>query len=305
MNTAILLDRYIKAYEKACDTIAKIDKDIEELKNQMIDTDDIKEVVTPLIDDSLTILPIERLADFGGSAERNSSGVIDLKVNASMQNPTNYLFKTVVDSEYKGLKLSFVNSDGTKRLLVMNSSGYNSLLYNITNDTKKKCIIIYEHNFGKSYEIFYDSDGNFLSKETTTNVTDHNILTELNSKAASGSYSPTAATDVATKEYVDSNRGSSVHYVDVTMTVLDPDIIVESDTDFEQIEALINAGESVVCRLIMPKQFIGVEIIMYSSSYSVAPKQSVDFTVVVPISGAPTFMRVTFSPDGISCKELS
>lgn len=32
VNTAILLDRYIKAYEKACDNIAEIRKEIEEIK---------------------------------------------------------------------------------------------------------------------------------------------------------------------------------------------------------------------------------------------------------------------------------
>lgn len=153
--------------------------------------------------DDITILPIERLSDFGGSAERGSSGTIDLKVNASMQNPTNYLFKTVIDNGSKGLKLSFVNSDGTKRLLMMGLNGYNSLLYNITNDTKKKCIIIYEHYFGNSYEIFYDDSGNFVSNITTSNVTSYNVLSSLNFKTKSDAYTPSAATDVATKEYVD------------------------------------------------------------------------------------------------------
>lgn len=154
--------------------------------------------------DNLTILPIERLADFGGSAEVDSSGCIDLCVRASMQNPTNYLFKTEINNSPKSLMFRFINSDGTKQLLNIFTKTYSSLLYHITNDTNNKCIIIYDIYFCKSYELFYDDDGNFVSRVSTSNVTSHNVLDELNSKMRSDSYSPTADTDVATKKYVDS-----------------------------------------------------------------------------------------------------
>lgn len=153
--------------------------------------------------DDLTILPIERLADFGGSAEIDSWDFVNLCISASMQNPTNYLFKIEINDAPKGLKIRFVNSDGTKHLLNVILKTSSSLLYHITNDTKNKCVTIYELYYSEVYEFFYDGDGNFVSRVMTSNTTSYKVLDQLNSKTKSDSYSPTADTDVATKKYVD------------------------------------------------------------------------------------------------------
>lgn len=153
--------------------------------------------------EDITILPIERLSDFGGNAECNSSGVIDLQVSASMQNPTNYLFKTAIDGNVKSLKLSFINSDNTKQLLSIKLFSGSNTLYHITNDVKDKCVIIYELYFGNTTEIYYDDSGNFSKRVSFSYVTTYDVLDKVNYQIKQGSYTPSNATDIVTKEYVD------------------------------------------------------------------------------------------------------
>lgn len=219
-----------------------------------------------------------------------------------MDNPSNYIFCCSIPDGYV-VGCAYIKFGTQFLTLVINQ--HTAVYYHIIHDKKNRTFRITELISGDTAKCEYDADGNYVTKKITNNVDSDNVVTKLNKKTNSDSYSPTAATDVATKEYVDSNRCSSVHYVDVTMTALYPDIIVESDTDFEQIETLIDAGVSVVCRLTMPEQFIGVEMIMYSSFYSVVSKQSVHFTIDIPLSSAVQFLRVTFDSDGVSCKELS
>lgn len=163
------------------------------------------------VDDSLTIVPIEKITDFGGgitvtTASDGTSCTRLIDLNAKMVNPSSLIFKcSPVANGTHVLGLRFIGSDGERNSLTVISKTSSSYLFHIINDSKNKMIIIYEIYYGNSFEISYDDDGNFVSKTSTANVTSYNILTKLNSKTSSGTYTPSSNTDVATKEYVDNS----------------------------------------------------------------------------------------------------
>lgn len=162
------------------------------------------------VDDSLTILPIEKITDFGAETSVWTNEVtyrryIDL--NHTMTNSSNVIFNIYIPDGYTKQMawFRFVNSDGTYTTILVTGAARQTLLYHITNDPENKTITIYEIYYGNSFEISYDDDGNFVSKASTANVTSYNILTKLNSKTSSDTYTPSSNTDVATKEYVDNS----------------------------------------------------------------------------------------------------
>lgn len=163
--------------------------------------------------DDLTILPIERLADFGieynETLTSGSSGTAvrkNIAFNANaLADISKYVFRVEASDNYsmEQLRLYFgaLNPSDLKAMMNLNSV---SSFYRIINDKKNKELsFINLTNELNSYVFSYDNNGDFLSFISLSNVNTYNILTSLNSKTKSDSYSPTADTDVATKKYVD------------------------------------------------------------------------------------------------------
>lgn len=171
------------------------------------------------VDDSLAIVPIEKITDFGAemtvSAMNDSlqdeiygggSYRRDIVINSEMINPTNFIFKAYIPDgyavQYPWFKFKS-KSTGIEKTIAASSFKQEELLFHISNDTKNRKIIIDEMYYGKSFEVSYDENGDFVSLDKIENITDYNLLSKLNSKTKSESYAPSADTDMATKEYVD------------------------------------------------------------------------------------------------------
>lgn len=165
------------------------------------------------INDNITILPIERLSDFGAeitvsTADNSNTTNLyggasyrrDIILNADMDNPSNYIFCCSIPDGYTvgGIWMKFGNQT---LALVMNQ--HTAVYYHVIHDKKSKMFRVTELISGDTAKCEYDTDGNYVTKKIINNVDSDNIITKLNSKTKSNSYSPTAATDVATKEYVD------------------------------------------------------------------------------------------------------
>lgn len=132
---------------------------------------------------------------YGGASYRR-----DIILNVDMDNPSNYIFCCNIPDGYAvdGAWIKFGNQS-----LSITINQHTALYYHIIHDKKSKMFVVRELISRDTARCEYDSDGNYVTKKIINDVDSDNVMTKLNTKTKSDSYSPTAATDVVTKEYVD------------------------------------------------------------------------------------------------------
>lgn len=155
----------------------------------------------------LTILPIDRVVDYGVEYEASASGSFYrhmIYLTNAMANVDNYIFKIQIPEgcTAQHILIRYKNPDGTL--------GIARMLYNLKNavylwfsiDTSARCIAVYEILSNREWRFTYDEDGVYSDSAETTNITSDNLVAKLNSLLNSSDYIPSVDTDVATKGYV-------------------------------------------------------------------------------------------------------
>lgn len=178
--------------------------------------------------DELTILPIERLADFGATVQRGfktstingSYEVIIVNIPTTLENPGNYIFYMSASDYEKApdgfvWQFNLISTDGTsKKMIQCAMSQEPPFFVNIFHDIANRAIrfLLKGHLASEdgNYEFGYDEDGQLYDDyQQKHSVYDTTIISKLNGMTKSEAYTPSSETDVATKGYVDETISSS------------------------------------------------------------------------------------------------
>ena len=159
--------------------------------------------------EDFTILPIERIGDFGPFYERRNNGSVCthmIYLTNAMAGIDNYIFKVQKPEGYlvQDVKLRYMNPDGSVSIPKGLSSLTNTIYLWFSIDANRDRAVAHELLSNMEWRFTYDVNGAYVNDTITFNITSDNLITQFNSLSIASSYVPSLVTDVATKGYVDS-----------------------------------------------------------------------------------------------------